>query len=303
MNVIRAQGIAIVALLATGFLLGLTTNLVKVADRWNMAPTTYLTWSMMGASVVLLGYSLWRRQIPKLTPRTLEYFLVSSLLTTVAANIIFFNAVPRLGASFVAMLIALPPLLTYAGALMFRMERFCWWRALGVLSALVGTAILVMKQWLAPGAETVWIILTLFGPVLLALGNLYRSRRWPPGVSSEALAPGMLIMGTGLLVVYSFMADSQLQGVFVEGCRVVLIAVQSVVFAGQFLLMFVVQKQGGPVLISMIGAVSAIFGVPISMGLLGEPVLPGMVVSALLVAGGIICLVIGARRAMVCVKA
>ena len=79
---------------------------------------------------------------------------------------------------------------------------------------------------------------------------------------------------------------------------VVLVTIQSIVFAGQFLLMFVVQKQGGPVFLSLMGAVSAIFAVPIAMGLLDEPMLPGMVTSALLVGGGIVALLVGEKRSL-----
>lgn len=294
----KPHPLALIALLIAGLLLGLTTNLVKVANRWDISPLSYLTWSMIGASVLLSGYSMWRRQIPKLTPQTLEYFFVSSLLTTVAANLIFFKAVPRLGVSFVAMMIALPPLLTYAGALLFRMERFCWRRASGVSLALVGTGLLVVKQWSVPQADPAWIVLTLLGPVLLALGNLYRTRRWPPGESSEALAPGMLITGSGLLIIYALMTDYPLPLPLVDIYTVTLIAIQSAVFAGQFLLMFVVQKQGGPVFLSLMGAVSAVFAVPIAMGILGEPMLLGITISALLVAGGIIGLLVGEQRSV-----
>ncbi|RLU02901.1 MAG: DMT family transporter [Ketobacter sp.] len=294
----KPNPLALIALLIAGLLLGLTTNLVKVANRWDISPLSYLTWSMIGASVLLSGYSMWRRQIPKLTPQTLEYFFVSSLLTTVAANLIFFKAVPRLGVSFVAMMIALPPLLTYAGALLFRMERFCWRRASGVSLALVGTGLLVVKQWSVPQADPSWIVLTLLGPVLLALGNLYRTRRWPPGESSEALAPGMLITGSGLLIIYALMTEYPLPLPLVDIYTVTLIAIQSAVFAGQFLLMFVVQKQGGPVFLSLMGAVSAVFAVPIAMGILGEPMLPGITISALLVAGGIIGLLVGEQRSV-----
>lgn len=298
MTLSRAQAVAFIALLLAGLLLGLTTNLVKVAHRIEIAPLSYLMWAMMGASVILLLHSSWRGKTPKLTPRTLEYFLVSSVLTTVAANLIFFEAVPHLGVSFVAMMIALPPLLTYAGALLFRMERFCWWRASGVALALVGTGLLVVKQWAAPQGDTFWIVLTLLGPVLLALGNLYRTRRWPPGVSSESLAPGMLLTGTVLLIIYAVLTDGRIQMPLLDVYAVVLVTIQSIVFAGQFLLMFVVQKQGGPVFLSLMGAVSAIFAVPIAMGLLDEPMLPGMVTSALLVGGGIVALLVGEKRSL-----
>ncbi len=60
----------------------------------------------------------------------------------------------------------LPPLLTYVGALVLRMESFCWWRASGVVVELAGTGVLVLARWTAPDTDHFWIVLTLTGPVL-----------------------------------------------------------------------------------------------------------------------------------------
>jgi drug/metabolite transporter (DMT)-like permease len=74
-----------------------------------------------------------------------------------------------------------------------------------------------------------------------------------------------------------------------------LIAVQAIVFAGQFLLLFVLQKAGGPVFLSLMGSVSAVFGVPIAIILLGEPVLPAFLPSASLIAAGIVAMLFGVK--------
>lgn len=292
----RNRTIALLALLAAGLLLGVTTNLVKLAHQLAIPPLSYLTWAMGGAAGILLLVALCRGQLPRLTPRTIEYFVVSSLLTTVLANLIFFEAVPRLGVGFVAMMIALPPVLTYLGALLLRMERFSIWRASGVVLALLGTGWLVRQQWAAPDADTVWIGLVLLGPLMLALGNLYRSHRWPEGESAETLVPGMLIVGTALLILYAVVSDNPLAVSLSEAPVIRLIAIQGLVFAGQFILMFVVQQHGGPVFLSLMGAVSAIFAVPIAIGLLDEPALPGIMVSALLVAFGIVGVILGEKQ-------
>ncbi len=74
-----------------------------------------------------------------------------------------------------------------------------------------------------------------------------------------------------------------------------LIAVQAIVFAGQFLLHFVLQKAGGPVFLSQMGGVSAAFGVPIAMILLAEPVLPAFLPSTTLIAAGIVAMLSGVK--------
>lgn len=287
----RSQYQSIVALLACGLLLGVTTNLAKVSHGLGLAPLSFLIWSLMGATMILISLSVWRKQLTKIKVRSLEYFVVSGFLTTAGANLIFVNAVPKLGVSFVAMMIALPPLLTYVGALLLGMERFSQWRATGVLLALLGTLLLVTKQWVKPNADLYWIALTVMGPILLAAGNLYRTLRWPPGASAESLAPGMLMAGTSMLIMFACISGTSFKLELERLDQMALIVVQALVFAGQFLLMFVLQKKGGPVMLSLMGGVSAIFGVPIAIVLLNETLAPGFLGSIILVTAGIVCLV------------
>ncbi len=288
----KASALAI--LLAAGLLLGITTNLPKIAAGAGFSPLAYLVWSLIGATGILLAHAFSRGVLPVLNRRSLEYFVIAGFLTTAGANLIFFSAVPHLGVSFIALLLALPPLLTYAGALMLGMERFCRWRASGVLLALSGTGLLVARQWSAADAQLMWVGVALLGPLMLAGGNLYRSWRWPPGASPESLAPGMLVAATAILLIYAFSAGAGLAlPTSVNAFATVLVVVQAAIFAGQFLLMFKLQQAGGPVFLSLMGGVSAVFGVPIAMVLLAEPALPGMLPSALLVATGIACLLRG----------
>lgn len=291
----RERFVAPAALLGAGLLLAISTNLAKVAHGIGVAPLAYLTWSLAGAALLMTVVSGLRGNIARLNRRNVEYFLVAGFLTTAGANLIFLNAVPHLGVSFIALMFSLPPLLTYAGALLLRMERFCWWRASGVVLALVGTIVLVAAQWTAPQNDRSWILLALAGPVLLAAGNLYRTRRWPPGTSAESLAPGMLIGAIAILLLFSLLPGWSL-GIPVQNTSVVLlVGTQAVIFAGQFLLLFVLQKVGGPVFLSLMGGVAAVFGVPIAMAVLAEPALPAFLPSTALIAAGIVSMLLGVK--------
>ncbi len=284
---------ATAALLGAGLLLGVSTNLAKVAHGLGVPPLGYLLWSLAGAAVILVVVSTSRGRAVVPNRRGIEYALVSALLGVAVSNLIFFSAVNHLGVSFVALTLSLPPLLTYVGALALGMERFCPWRAGGVVLALAGTAVLVVRQWAAPHADPAWIALTLLGPVLLSAGNLYRTRRWPPGASAESLAPGMLVGAVIILALVSLLPGWSARVPVHDGRALALIAIQATVFAGQFLLLFVLQKRGGPVFLSLMGGVSAVFGVPIAMFLLAEPLLPGLAPGASLIAAGIACMLLG----------
>ncbi len=288
--------IAVASLLGCGTLLALSTNLAKVANGFGIEPLPFLTWSLAGATLLLSTVALFRGQRPVINRRSIEYYVLAGFLSVAGANLIFFNAVPRVGVSFVVLTISLPPVLTYIAALLMRMESFCSWRAAGVVLTLCGTSVLIAGQWTAPGIDRFWIGLTLLGPVLLAAGNIYRTVRWPPGASAESLAPGMLFGATALLVIAALVMPVWSLDVPTSSTQALsLIVVQVVIFAGQFLLLFILQKSGGPVFLSLTGAVAAVIGVPIAMIVLKESLLPALLPGAALIGAGIINMVIGIR--------
>jgi drug/metabolite transporter (DMT)-like permease len=290
-----ARLLPLILLLVTGAMLGLTTNLAKLAGDWGLPPLAFLAWAIAGATVVLLAVGAVRGTLPPLGRRTLEYFVVAAFVTVAASNLIFVSAVPHVGASFVALAIAFPPLLTYLGALLLGMEKLDPIRAGGVAAALAGGVILALLQLSAPDAPAFWIGLTLLGPVLLAIGNLYRTLRWPPGQSADALAPGMLVAATAMLFAAAAVPGLDI-ALPLEPRAIGLTAAQGALFAGQFLLLFQLQRAGGPVLLSLLGSVGAVVGVPVAILLLGEDAPPGLLYAVPLIALGVTLVTWGGLR-------
>lgn len=286
--------IPLALLLSTGAFLGISTNLAKLAADAGLTPLSFLTWSVLGAAIVLGSVQLMRSDLPRLNQRSLEYFLVAGFITTATPQLLFFAAVPRVGASFVALAITFPPLFTYLGALLLGMEGFEARRAAGVLLALMGAGVLAIYKLSAPDANAFWITATLIGPLILAAGNLYRTARWPENATAPQLAPGMLAAGAVFLFLAAALAalfpnasaDFSLAVPTNSLTPILLIFVQIVVFAAQNLLFFMLQERGGPVYLSLIGSVGAVVGVPIAV-LLGEAWPQGLLLGGLLVAAGI----------------
>ncbi len=283
---VRSLPRALALLAATGALLGLSTNLAKLATDRGTAPLAFLAWSIAGATLVLLAVSRARGESVPSTRRAIEYFVVAAFVTVAASNLVFFSAVPHVGASFVALVISFPPVLTYLGALLLRLERFDALRALGVVAALGGAATLALFGLRAPDASPGWIGLALLGPVLLAIGNLYRTLRWPPGASAQSLAPGMLIAATAMLFLAGTLPGLSL-GLEPDAATLGLTALQAAVFAGQFLMLFALQRAGGPVLLSLLGAIGAVVAVPVAVLVLGERPPPGLEYAVPLIAVGV----------------
>jgi drug/metabolite transporter (DMT)-like permease len=178
------------------------------------------------------------------------------------------------------------------------MERFQTVRALGVAAALAGAGVLAARKFSAPDASVFWILIALCGPVLLAIGNLYRTLRWPEGASPNALAPGMLIAAVVLLGATSLLPNFSLTVPLGGFLPLGLITLQAFIFAGQFQLLFLLQKTGGPVLLSLLGSVGAIVGVPVAVFLQGESPPDGLILGASLIALGVALVTWGGMKMM-----
>ncbi|HTN35054.1 MAG TPA: DMT family transporter [Marinobacter sp.] len=292
----RAWLIPLLCLLAGGALLGISTNLAKLAGEVNLPPLAFLSWSITGAALILMCLAALRRDLPPVSRHTLEYYVVAALVGVAVPNLIFFSAIPHIGAGFVALIITLPPLLTYLGALILGMENFRIARAAGVAAALAGAGVLAAHKFAAPDADAFWILLALCGPALLAIGNIYRTLRWPEGVSADTLVPGMLTAAALMLPVAALLPGFSLSVPPDHALPLLLIILQAVIFAGQFLLLFILQKTGGPVLLSLLGSVGAVVGVPVAIFLQGEAPPEGLFLGSVLIAAGVLLVTFGKAR-------
>ena len=290
--------VPLICLLVGGALLGISTNVAKYAGEIGLSPLAFLFWSIAGAATILLVIALLRHELPPLNKRSFEYYFISALVSVAGSNLLFFSAIPHVGAGFVALIISLPPLLTYLGALALGMERFQTVRALGVAAALAGAGVLAARKFSALDASVFWILIPLCGPVLLAIGNLYRTLRWPEGASPNALAPGMLIAAVVLLGATSLLPNFSLTVPLGGFLPLGLITLQAFIFAGQFQLLFLLQKKGGPVFLSLLGSVGAIVGVPVAIFLQGESPPDGLILGASLIALGVALVTWGGMKMM-----
>jgi len=283
-------------LVGTGALLGAVMNMAKLASEVGLSPLAFLAWSCLGSGVLLtviqMAKGRWRRP----GRAVLAYALGAALIGLAAPNLLAYSAVPHVGAGFVALTVTFPPLLTYVGALAIGMERFAALRALGVLLAMGGALVLALPKFSAPDTDAVWVAAALATPVFLAAGNIYRTLYWPKDQTAEALAPVMLIAAFGLLVLAEPLPGQTLLVPISSPLPALLILIQIVVFAGLYLLQFRLQSRGGPVYLSLLGAVAAVFAVPASILLLGEAPPEGLAPGALLIGVGIACLTLGRRR-------
>lgn len=278
--------LALSLLLAVGALMGLTSNLVKLAGNVGWPPLAYLLWSLLGGGLLLLLLAWRRGERPGLSPRLQHYYLASGLLSIAVPNGLLFGSIAHVGAGFASMCLAFPPLITYLLALALRMEGLSRIRLLGICIGLAGSLLLALGKLHTGDSPSLWVLAALCVPLFLALGNVYRSRYWPRGASPLSLAPGMLLGGALLLPMALLGADlaPRLDSPSALG----LLLAQMLLFAMIYALFFVLQKLAGAVFLSQIGSVAAIVGAAIAIGLLGERGSLTMLLAALCIVSGVL---------------
>lgn len=279
--------LALSLLFAIGTLMGLTTNLVKLAGSEGWSPLAYLLWSLLGGGLLLLVFTWLRGERPGLSAGSMRYYLASGLLSIALPNGLMFSSIPHVGAGFASMCLAFPPLITYLLALALRMEGLSRIRLLGICIGLGGSLLLALGKLHSGDSPYLWVLAALCVPVFLALGNIYRARYWPSGASPLSLAPGMLLGGAVLLVPMGLLGSDlspQLDSAPAAG----LLIVQMLLFAMVYALYFVLQNLAGTVFLSQIGSVAAIAGAAMAIGLFGEQGSLSMLLAALCIVAGVL---------------
>ncbi|GGA59140.1 DMT family transporter [Pelagibacterium lentulum] len=259
-------------LLSVGAFLAVSVLLSKVAFGLNMPMLTYLAFAMVGSGTILLFVLRRSDQGAALRGKVWIYSAIAGGLMALgsAAGYLTIHVV---GAAYISLAIAFPPMITWGLSLMLRLERYDLLRGLGLLFALVGGAILAFSKGMStPPGMGGHILAASAIPLILAVGNVFRTRFWPVGVDSRVLAALMLISGGGLTLPFAFWIDGPLALLaFTDSGRLAIQLIAVITFAAQYLLLFRLQRLAGPVYLSQIGSVAAAFGIPAALLFLGEP--------------------------------
>lgn len=279
---------ALLLLLLVGSLLALSLLLARMASRSGIPELSFLMLGLLGAGAILLLVTVPGKSAPRLNRRVLTYGLVAGTLFALP-NAMAFLAMPHLGAGFVSLSFVFPLLLTWLMALFMGMETWHTGRLAGVLMGLFGGAILALSKASAPGIDPLWLAVTAVIPVVVAAGNIYRSRCWPTGVAPIFLAALMMLGGAVILFPLSLLIDpSSIQGILDKPHALWMITAEAAVFALLYCLYFVLQRMAGPVYLSQIGIVAAPIAITLSVILLDEPTPPHLALAGVLILLGVL---------------
>ncbi|MBA2780778.1 DMT family transporter [Billgrantia kenyensis] len=282
----RTGWYALGCLLLVGSLLALSLAVAKLADDAGAPRLGFLMVAVAGAGVLLLALAAVQRQPMKLDRRIIEYALVSGALFALP-NALGFLAVRHVGAGFVSLSFAFPILVTWMLAVGLGMERMNLLRLSGVLLGLSGGVLLAWAKAGGMSGAQGWVVLVLAIPLIIALGNIYRTLRWPGEAGPVYLAALMMLGGALALAPFVLAFEArQFAQLLGSGDVIRLLLAEVAVFTVLYVFYFVLQKIAGPVYLSQIGMVAALVGTLVAVLLLGESVPPFLGLAGVLVALG-----------------
>ncbi|MCJ2141171.1 DMT family transporter [Methylobacterium sp. E-066] len=274
-------------LLSTGFLLGLTTVMAGLASGLGWHPISFLFWSALGGGLVLATFAGLAGERLKPSSTLLRYGLQAGMLSFALPNILSFAAIPHVGAGFVALCLAFPPLLTYGLALILGMDRVSVQGVVGMGLGLGGAVLFAASRLTGAEGGGLWAGLALAAPVSVAAGNIYRTVAWPADTSPGLLAPVMVLTAAVMIGAYAILAAVPLFAVPATW-TLALLPIQAAIIAATYGLFFVLQKVSGPVGLSQIGWIGAITGKGLAVALLGESFPPILALAIPLILAGIV---------------
>jgi len=248
---------AAVLLVLTGAFLGLTLPFGKLAFAAGIAPSLWAFVISLGAGTVLLTAFLVMGRRPRLSGRMLRYYVVTALISYAVPNLMTLSAIPHLGSGYTGIMYTLSPVFTLLLSVLFKMRSPNLLGLLGIFVGFTGAVIVgFMRGQVGQPAEPLWVGIGLLIPVLLALGNVYRTIDWPAGADPTELAAGSHLM-TALLLVPIILYMTRGFPVAPLGRVPWLVVAQVLASACMFALYFRLQAVGGPVYLSQIGYVGA----------------------------------------------
>lgn len=294
----------LVLLLIVGAFLGISTVFAKAAPEVGWHPVALLQWSIFGgaaglfAVTRLMGLKNGRERTGKEQGhrrRLLVYVIVTGLLF-ILPNMIAVAAAPRVGAGFVSLCYAFPLVLTYAFAVILRLQRFQWIMGAGVLFGVAGGILLAISGSELSADASFWSLLALAIPVFLAAGNIYRTLKWPKGAKPVDLALGMMVVGFLSLSAFTAAWGIPVLPAAWSNEATGLLAAQTLIFGLQYGLYFRLQQTAGPVYLSQIGSVAAVVGLGLGFLVFNEVPNVAKLGAVAAVGAGIILVTMGQRR-------
>ncbi len=267
----RAMAWPLFLLVSTGAAWGVTFSLARIATTAGAHPIGLTLWQGLFGGLMLVALAVARRRPPPLTRGHLGFYLICGLLGTAIPSVLYFYAASRVPAGVLSITIAIVPMLTFAGALLFRIDRLSWGRVVGILCGLAAVLFIVLPESSLPDrAMAPWVLLAVLATVCYAVEGIYVALRRPVGSDPAATVGAMLLMASVVLVPVILATDTFVPLGFPWGSLEWAVAGIVAVNALSYAVFYHLIQIAGPVFAPQMAYVGTIAGVAWGIAIFGE---------------------------------
>ncbi len=251
-----------IVLIVVGSVWGITFSLAKLATETGAHPLGVSFWqSLIGAGILITYCIVFRQKIP-LNRANVLFYAVCALLGSAVPNTLYFYAAPNVSAGVLSITVAMVPIMTYAGAAAFKLEKFLIRRILGVVCGMSAVLLLVSPDdALANPGSVIWVFAAVVSAACYATENMVVAMFMPSNTSSVTVLTGMFVFAVAAMAPFVVYTDSFVPLMWpwtVVEWSIVAMALISVVSYGFFIRLIVF---AGPVFASQMAYVVTLSGV------------------------------------------
>jgi drug/metabolite transporter (DMT)-like permease len=254
-------------LIGTGAGLAMITPLAKLALLAGIDPFVWAAMIAFLPCTVLWWFAAQQGPFWK-NPRLWFYGLLGGITANLIPSSILLFAIPYIGSGLAGLMFALSPVVTAVLSLLLGVRPPSVPLLVAVAVGFVGAVIVVAsRNSLSLPEAPQWLLLALLVPCSLAIGNVYRTAKWPVGAKPLQVAVVVNLSVVPIFAVLAFWHGGSLWPVFENLGLVVAQLVAALVNVGLF---FRLQWISGPTYLSQIGYVAAAVSLAIGSIYFGE---------------------------------
>ena len=268
-----------ILIILIGLLVGVSVTLSKLVAMSGIPPLLALFWQVAVASSSLLLVLFASRMRPRIGKTYIVYYLGAGMLGVSVPGVIGYVVLEHISIGFYSALMTLAPMFTFIVAAFIEKRMLPLNRLVGISIGFVGISLATAQGLNGNLDASFWILLALAGPAVLALGNVFRSRAYPPGANPTALAAGTLffqvvLIAPALLLSGQFRIDPA-----INPSALFAILGIGLISAFSYALTFEVQRRTDGVGFSQVGYFATLFGITFGGVAYGEEISPIFAVS------------------------
>ena len=179
----------------------MTFSLNRISITEGIPIFAFVFWQSLGAALLTFFAAIATRQLPSLRPEYIHFYLVLGTLGTAVPITLQAFAATKVPAGAIALGLTLEPILTYAIAVLLRIEHVHLPRIAGVLVGLAGVLLVCLPEQSLPDSDMApWLLMALGAPLCWACCSVYIATFRPPKSRFISLTCGKFFAAAILLL-------------------------------------------------------------------------------------------------------